>query len=177
MIMSNKYDKLDGTELTKAWEKHQKIIKEFIKDYFEEGKGRIKINKKIVLEIINKVDQRKKYFKYFHDIDMSDFKEVALISFWYIKLKPIFVESDDAVYDTINEKLAFYFIIHTLTSLLRKNELPLDKVENLNKVYVKEVIYSFVYRDISKEALILLVESIAVFLGLNPYQEETVLKK
>ena len=42
-------------------------------------------------------------------------------------------------------------------------------LDSIPHKYLQEAIYSFEYRDISKEALILLVESIAVFLGLNPY--------
>lgn len=58
-----------------------------------------------------------------------------------------------------------------------KDKESIEKLENIPKQYIRELVYSFKYRDISKEALILLVESIAVFLGLNPYANTTLEKK
>ena len=56
--------------------------------------------------------------------------------------------------------------------MLGKQNLPNTALDNLPKEYIREILYSFEYRDISKEALILLVESIAVFGGLDIYQKK-----
>lgn len=130
----------------------------------------------IIFQIITKVDQRKKYFVFFHHLDISDFKELALYCFWIIKLKPLFLvkpdatEDDKLAFDSINEKLALYKIINKFKSLAQ-NDLQRKKIDDFfSKEYMYELVYSFTYRDISKEAMILLVETMAIALGFDPYQ-------
>lgn len=178
MIDSNfRYSALDTDTYTALWQKHADIINCFIKNSGYDSKD-LYVNEKAVLSVIAKVDQRKKYFQYFHGLDMSEFKEVSLICFWYIKLKPICISDKNdsnkqsAEFEAINEKLALYYILSTYRNMLEKQKLSTKVLDNLPKEYLKEIIYSFEYRDISKEALILLVESIAVFLGLEPYQKK-----
>lgn len=166
---------LKEEELSDVWSKHQRIIDGFIaKNGYDTSY--LYVDQKKVYAIIAKVDQRKKYFQYFHGLDISEFKETALICFWYIKMKPISIRNKDvqesAEFEAINEKLGLYYIISTLKNMLSGKNLSVNAIDNLPKEYLKEIIYSFEFRDISKEALILLVESIAVFLGLNPYQLE-----
>lgn len=169
-----KYQPLKEDELNILWNKHKRIIESFIMNN-KYDINNIYINEKVVMAIIAKVDQRRKYFEYFHGLRMSECKEVALICFWYIKLKPICavsestMEKDLKVFNSINEKLAVYYIIITLQSLLECKNISIEQLQSLPSQYVKELIYSFTYRDISKESLILLVESMAVFLGLDPY--------
>lgn len=171
-----RYPVLEEDALNKLWKKHKNIIESFI-GYNKFEPKHIYINESKVLAIIAKVDQRKKYYEYFHGLEMSEFKEVGLICFWYIKLKPICISSkersvkDDGELDAINEKLALYFIISTFRNILRRNNISTKVIDGLPKAYLREILYSFEYRDISKETMVLLIESIAVFLGLNPYQE------
>ena len=169
-----RYQPLHESEVQKLWEKHKSVIENFIiKNKYETDF--IHINENAVMAIIAKVDQRKRYFKYFHGLNMSEYKEVALICFWYIKLRPISMVSRELstkninAYDSINEKLAVYYLISTFRCMLEEANLPTKSLDKLPKKYLNELIYSFTYRDISKEALILLVESIAIFLGLDPY--------
>lgn len=169
------YEPLKDDELQKTWKKHKRIIESFIKENDFESES-IYINEKVVMAIIAKVDQRRKYFKYFHRLDMSEYKEAALICFWYIKLHPIcsvskgILNDNMTEFNSINEKLAVYYLLVTLKAMLKKQNMSTDKVDSLPDVYVKELIYSFTYRDLSKEALILLIESMAILLGLNPYK-------
>lgn len=177
MNNSFRYTPLTEEEYKTSWKKHTDIIEGFIRNNQYNPKH-LYINEKTVLSVIAKVDQRKKYFQYFHGLDMSEFKEVSLICFWYIKLKPICIADEteqtreSAAFEAINEKLALYYLLRTYRSMLRKQNLSEKALDNLPDEYIKEILYSFEYRDISKEALILLVESIAVFLGLNPYQKK-----
>ena len=169
-----RYQPLHETELQTLWQKHKFIIESFILNNNYDFDN-IHINEDIVMSIIAKVDQRRRYFKYFHGLDMSEYKEVALICFWYIKLRPIYISPEINAgkilnaYDSINEKLAVYYLLSTYRSMLEVKKLSTKQLDSLPKKYINELIYSFTYRDISKEALILLVESIAIFLGLDPY--------
>lgn len=172
-----RYTPLSEDEYKALWDKHISIIENFIKNNGYDPSD-LYVNEKSVLSIIAKVAQRSKYFQYFHGLNMSEFKEVSLICFWYIKLKPICIANDSnskrqsLEYEAINEKLALYYLLSTYRSMLGKQNLPTTVLDNLPKEYIREILYSFEYRDISKEALILLVESIAVFLGLDPYQKK-----
>lgn len=171
---SFKYVPLKEEELQEIWGKHKRVIESFIVEN-EYNNEKVYINKKAVMAIIAKVDQRRKYFEFYHGLNMSEYKEVALVCFWYIKLHPIcsvskeVFEEDIAEFNSINEKLAVYYLIITLKSILKSKNKSVEIVDSLPDEYLEELTYSFTYRDLSKEALILLVESIAMFLGLNPY--------
>ena len=174
-----KYEPLSESELKNAWDKHKKIIESFI-SVNNYDISSIYINERIIMSVIAKVHQRRKYFEYFHKLNMSEFKEVALICFWYIKLKPIcpvskdLIDKDNDYLDFINEKLAVYYIITTLRCLLNSQGKSTQIIDNLSKNYIAELVYSFTYRDISKESLILIVETMAIFLGMQPYSNKDI---
>lgn len=173
--MSNNYRKLSDVSTRSLWEKHRQLITRFIVNngYSIDD---ICIDEQAICAIINKVNQRKQYFIYFHALDMSDLKEVALYCFWYIKLHPISINyskvSDTKIdmLNTINEKFAVFFLISELRALLKSKQLSEKPLEYLSADYIKELVYTFTYRDISKEALIMLVETMAILMGLNPYK-------
>lgn len=131
-----------------------------------------------VYQMITKVDQRKQYFNYFHHLNISDLKEIALYAFWIVKLMPLqYKESDFSGYEqalafeSINPKFAAFLIIKKFKSLA-ENQAQRNRIDAFfSYSYVYELIYSLTYRDISKEALILLVETMALALGFKPYQE------
>ena len=168
------YVSLNEEELNFVWLKHKKLIEEFILSNNYDS-SLISINDSALLSIIVKVDQRQKYFKFFHKLDMSEYKEAALNSFWYIKLCPLSIhikngeKETTSKYDSINEKLALYIILTTLRAMLKTSKISTEKLDKIPQKYIEELIYTLTYRDISKEALIILVESIAIFLGLDPY--------
>jgi len=125
--------------------------------------------------IIRKVDQRKHYFREFHTIEMSELKEVSLFCFWLIKFRPYRINSnEESVNDSINEKFCVYFILHTIRNLINADKSGKATEAALNyisKEYLYQLTYSFRFRDISKEALILLTETIALMCGIKPYHD------
>lgn len=174
------YTELSNEELQVLWDKHRKLIHNFMDDNGY-NKENVFVNESSMLSVIVKVDQRRKYFQYFHKLDMSEVKEVALNAFWIMKLKPLSFtksgssKSQESAYQSLNEKLAFYYIIKALRAVAKsvnKKRQVGEMLDSLPKAYIDEVIYAFTYRDISKESLILLVESMAVFMGINPYQSD-----
>lgn len=168
------YYQLSNDELQKEWNKHRTIIESFLAGN-KYNNDNIIINENTILSIIVKVDQRRRYFEYFHKLKMSEFKEVALNAFWICKLQPLSISNHEIIkdqpreYDSLNEKLALFYILKTLRGALKNKKKSEDVLDSLPRKYVDELIYTFTYRDISKEAFIMLVESIAVFMGLNPY--------
>lgn len=136
---------------------------------------KIHVDESAVFQIISKVDQRKDYFKFFHHLDISDFKELALNCFWIIKLRPLWYDDSDSEesqklnFESLNDKLALYMLIKKFRALA--DDKQQEKIDCLfSSQYVYELLYSFTYRDISKEAMILLVETMAIALGFKPYK-------
>lgn len=172
------YVPLSEEKVQVLWRKHIKLIESFII-----GNGHdpqlLYVNKEAIISIINRVEQRKQYFKFFHHLDMSDFKELALNCFWYIKLHPIIAcnrraeepsEEELQFLKGVNEKFAVYFILTEFRALLKKEKLDDQALNKLSDSYIKELVYTFLYRDISKESLILLIETMAILFGLDPYK-------
>ncbi len=176
MEMSEEIKGYQARSLEKVKEDFAKYVNS-IKDFLSQNQcdmeqDGIYWDENVIFSISSKVDQRRDYFKYFHQLDMSEYKETALIAFWVIKLQPLQMRhgEDHKALSSINEKLALYFILSILRGILQRKGEPTTVLDSLPLPYVKELVYSFRYRDLSKEALILLVESLAVFSGLNPYE-------
>lgn len=138
----------------------------------------LSISETAVYQMITKVDQRKQYFNYFHHLNISDLKEIALYAFWIVKLMPLQFKEGDApnhdqmlAFESINPKFAAFLIIKELKALAKDQEQRNRIDAFFSHSYVYELIYSLTYRDISKEALILLVETMALAVGFKPYQE------
>jgi len=114
--------------------------------------------------IIDKVDKRKDYYYYFHQIekdDMCEYREIALTAFWILKLKPFKMANEEAkLYGCENEKFAMYSILAMLHRTLgTKFKMP-------NKKFIEDIEYSFKCRDVSKESMIDLVYGFSECLSL-----------
>ena len=124
----------------------------------------IETNYMILLNVFIRIDERADYYQYFHSkneiMHMSTEKEVALAAYWIVKYKPFRLKSiskeEDFYYNykcTINEVIAAMLIISYLC----------EKIPKLKDYYTENKINTLVYdllnRDISKEALIMYVES------------------
>ena len=124
----------------------------------------IKICKEKANLIFIRVDERTDYFRYFHSetesMTISQEKEIALDAYWICKYKPFRLKSVDQEEEfysfyrcSINEVIATMLI----TFFLCKKNSKLKKYFNENKI--NTLIYDMFNRDISKEAMIMYVES------------------
>lgn len=124
----------------------------------------IDINYIMLCNIFIRIDERKDYFLYFHsknvEMHMSCEKEVALIAFWIVKYKPFRIrdiQQEQKFYEnfrcTINEMIAalllVFYVCKKVPSL--ENYFDVKKIQTL--------VYDLTNRDISKEAMIMYVES------------------
>lgn len=171
------YRPLDEKDWYKEIQKFKLLVANFMESNGYE-KHDVLIFETEVFQIITKVHQRKEYFKYFHHLNISDFKELALYCFWIIKIKPLHfddtnaTEKDKISFKSINEKFALFYIIKTFRSLAANDSKKQKRINALfTEQYMYELVYSFTYRDISKEALILLVETMALALDFQAYRE------
>jgi hypothetical protein len=118
---------------------------------------RLSVSRKLVYEIIERVEQRRVYFHIFHkDIKgMGEANECALYCFWILKLMP-FHYADDAANGKINQALALDFMVSTLKGAAEKEK----KVLQITKKKYENLFYAFCYRDLSKEAIMALAETL-----------------
>lgn len=124
----------------------------------------IEINYVLMMNVFVRIDERKDYFMYFHSendsMHMSLGKEIALEAYWLSKYQPLRIKDFEKEIDftkqfkvTISDVIAAMLIIAFLT----------EYDESLNSFFDEKRINTLVYdifnRDISKEAMIMYVES------------------
>lgn len=119
--------------------------------------------------ILQRVEKRRQYFQYFHNgMEINEVKQAALVAYWILKFRPFSYRSDKQndfmqelelteQYKALNERFAFFYIL----SACRKGADILDfQCQSPSNALVSEVIYAFKYWDLSKEAVILIAETI-----------------
>jgi hypothetical protein len=112
-----------------------------------------------LIDIIIRVDKRKAYYLFFHDMEINECKEVALYAYWILKLRP-FTITDNAYKNNaeaccINESFAIYFI-----GLVLELTHRIKHTKNIKESYSRFLEYSFRFRNFSIDSFIVLVESI-----------------
>lgn len=121
-----------------------------------------------IADIAIRVLKREEYYRYFHDIEISEKKRSALLAYWVVKLRPFtiidsrYLYNDDSI--LINEKFAAFLLI--ASACLNADQLGFS-AERFNEMdfhsdYVQKLVYSFRYRNLGIDAFVLLAE------GLTP---------
>ena len=114
---------------------------------------------RIISEIYVRVDKRNDYFHIFHDVAMSEIREAALIAYWVIKFQPIRFANKVVIKD-INSRFAVFIILSAIDKYSRT--IMGDNYElSLTKEYLDKLQYAAKYWDLSKEAMMLIAETIA----------------
>lgn len=126
--------------------------------------SRIEYDVPALKDIILRMDMRFLYFKIYHnDMEINEYKLICgLIVFWLLKLRPFYIKisSDDSaeiinLATNVNENIA----LHIAVGLLKEyNPRFFSSGKDLVGHYLKELLYSFRYRDLSKESLFLMFD-------------------
>ena len=128
------------------------------------------VNVPLMGNVIRKTRRRLAQFEVFHDFGSSELpselKEVALLAFWIIKLRPFTLlverpiapnpDNNDFLRKPINEAFARALIFMALERVLAEDNLTIECDGNLKK----SMDYAFRFWDFTKEAFILFVEGI-----------------
>lgn len=153
--MSEKYKWIAEEDYFDEVEKLDKLLEDFcIASSLYEYEN-VKVNLSSLRDIIVRVHKRKHYFKVFHDMVTSEYKETALYCYWILKLRPLWIEADRKSSERINEK----FALHLYVSLLKQYNEDFAEKDGINRLHIRELLYSFRFRDITKESMILMLES------------------
>ncbi len=144
-------------------EKFEQLVEDFCSTAGVD-KDRVEVNVQTLQDIILRVDMRKLYFRIFHaDMNPNEYKQViGLTGFWILKLRPFWVRVNEDDSDKIlqlsmwiNEKV----VLHMVCGLLKQfNPEFFLSGQDLCESYCTELLYSFRYRDLSKESMFLLFD-------------------
>ena len=112
------------------------------------------VDQEALYEIISRVEMRRVYFHIYHPIEMGELNEGALICFWILKLMPF--KHNTISTAVLNVKIAYLLFMNMLKYVAAKTE----KKVNVTRDLLNNTIYAFRYRDLSKEAIMALAESL-----------------
>ncbi len=114
-----------------------------------------------MIEALVRMDQRELHYKMYHDlISWNELKQIGALCYWILKYKPIRPEiSAKSVYwERINETYCLYLIMCATKKYRAFQRLPAITIGRKNIV---ELIYLFKHRDVSLDALVAIIETIA----------------
>lgn len=144
-----------------------KIINELLKVFCQWTNmdiSQIQINTETLREIIIRIDQRKVYFHIYHcGMRPSEYKMNALLIYWILKLRPFWIPINEsfsknaakkAVY--INESFCVFLTLNLLSHYKPQTYNQISK----NPIFINELLYSFRFRDLSKEAIFLIFDAL-----------------
>jgi hypothetical protein len=119
---------------------------------------KILISMPVMLEIIERVEKRRVYFHVFYDgCKMGELNEGALLCYWILKLHPFSCSGVDS--NVLNAKIALCLFTNTVYHYRINTG---GNVVGISPQYLNDVYYSFRYRDLSKEALMMMIESFGI---------------
>jgi hypothetical protein len=116
--------------------------------------GEITANMNVLYEIAERIEKRRVYFHIFYSVNMNELNEASLLCFWILKLHPFF--SSNVQSDILNAKIAVYLIFTAASYSANAGGKHLNTADRL----VENLYYSFRFRDLSKEAIMAIAESI-----------------
>lgn len=126
------------------------------------------IHTRNLYEVVKRLDKRKTYYYVFHKISrICEYKSVALICYWINTLKPFMVVNDKSnVYNCPNEMFSLYIIMSTLAAIHKKQK-PEEVFKYPDPKTIQDYVYNFKYCDLSREATIFFVETLAKSYGIG----------
>lgn len=122
----------------------------------------IQFDFKLVNEINIRVDKRRDYYLIFHSTILNEVREAALIAFWILKFKPFLITNpiEDQCELNINCGFAAYMILSAAREYISR-KYGEDKTFSINdEEYLSRFRYSLKYWDLSKEALMMIAETL-----------------
>ena len=109
----------------------------------------------ILYDIFERIEKRRIYFHIFYNgCQMGELNEGALICFWILKLKPF--TSSKISTSILNARIALSIFFNVLFYVAKRKK----KKVNSTRQIMNDLLYAFCYRDLSKEALMAIAESI-----------------
>jgi len=126
-----------------------------ISDIVQINHGKIGTSMEIMYEIIERIEKRRVYFHVYHNgCKMGELNEGALMCFWIMKLTPFYLNGMPG--NILNAKIALCLFMNVLHYHARKKNAKLSATKRM----VDDIYYAFRFRDLSKEAVMVLAGSL-----------------
>jgi hypothetical protein len=126
-----------------------------ISDIIKADHKKIDTSMDTMYEIIERIEKRRIYFHiYYNGCKMGELNEGALMCFWIIKLTPFHFNGISN--NILNAKIALCLFLNVLHYHTQKENIKLNITEKM----VNDIYYAFRFRDLSKEAIMILAESL-----------------
>jgi hypothetical protein len=145
---------LDGLTLQQSLKRFSELLQKEFVILIGGNPDDLMVSEESLYEIFTRIEQRRIYFHVYHDINMGELNEGALLCFWIIKLSPF----KHKIYQNsrVNARIALSIFMRTLRLYAAKTKM---KVRFTPK-FLKNLYYAFIYRDLSKEAIMALAEGL-----------------
>lgn len=122
------------------------------------------MNTEALHEMVERVYQRDDYFKRYHSgMKMSEYKEIGLNMFWLAKFRPFNIDGkgfkEKFAFD-INQEFVLHYMFTALEQVAKMQKRKYDSTK-ITRLLYDELAYSISFRDISKEAMGIIVELVA----------------
>jgi hypothetical protein len=119
------------------------------------GISDLSIQDTIVYDIFERIEKRRIYFHIFYNgCEMGELNEGALMCFWILKLAPF--TSSKISTSILNARIAVSIFFKMLFYVAQTKH----KKVNSTKQIMDDLFYAFCYRDLSKEAIMAIAETI-----------------
>jgi len=150
----SQYEPADEETIAKLMNKLQSYIQNIAGVLRIDNPADIFCREEVLYEIFNRIEMRRLYFHIFHKgTDMGELNEGSLLCFWILKLMPF--EHDNFPNITLNVKIVSCIFINMLKYVAKKK----GRRVNIKADTIDYLAYAFMYRDLSKEAIMALAES------------------
>jgi hypothetical protein len=147
-----KFSPLDEETITVLLSKFNRYISNFIS---RSGISDLKVQDTILYDIFERIEKRRIYFHIFYNgCQMGELNEGALFCFWILKLTPF--TSSKISTSVLNVRIALSVFFSVLFYIAKTN----GKKVNSTRQIMNDLFYAFCYRDLSKEAIMAIAESI-----------------
>lgn len=111
-------------------------------------------SKDILIEIFERIEKRRIYFHVFYKgCKMGELNEGALLCFWITKLQPFYHKDIETI--KLNSKIAVCLFTNSIYFYSKETK----QERAIPPHFINDLYYSLLYRDISKESLMILAES------------------
>jgi len=186
------YKPMDNSEVEEQLGRFYDLLKFFFStkefEYLDwmDGNWQVKLDHYALIDIIIRVDKRRKYYSYFHRlIEIDERKEAGLMAYWVIKFHPISLfhtgkssevsEKQLWLASLVNEAFAAFLICSAILKYFEKTtgsslldrcnwNATLGSDHSLSESYkqspLNRLIYSFRYSNISIDSMVTLVDVI-----------------
>jgi len=163
--MSVKYPKCEKIDETEAQQMCRSFYRfsEIIRVLYMIDPDDIEYSEDTVQKIVDLVYKRKIYFRVFHGVEeINELKEISLYCFWILKLQPFYWAKRGRNPDDSNYRLNAKFALGILHRGMRFYAKLTGNKFNWSEKIIKDLGYSFAFRDWSKEAIMDLSQSLII---------------